>query len=51
VGPRGSPSCGEAVGRYEVRLLENGGLQMVVFEDPCLERRDHIRSMVYERVE
>jgi hypothetical protein len=47
----GVPSCGEAVGRYEVRLFENGSLQVVPIEDPCLDRREHMRSQVYERVE
>lgn len=46
----GVPSCGE-VGRYEVRLLENGGLQMVVIEDPCDGRREHMGMRVYGRVE
>jgi hypothetical protein len=47
----GVPSCGEAVGRYEVRLLESGSIQMVVIEDPCIDRREQMRSRVYERVE
>jgi hypothetical protein len=47
----GVPSCGEAVGRYEVRLLESGSMQMVVIEDACIDRREHMRSGVYERVE
>jgi hypothetical protein len=31
----GVPSCGDAVGRYKVWLLENGHLQIVAIGDPC----------------
>jgi hypothetical protein len=44
------PSCGDAVGRYEVRLLESGDLQIVVIEDPCHARAGST-AWVYERVE
>ncbi|HSL95673.1 MAG TPA: hypothetical protein VLA35_07145 [Thermoleophilia bacterium] len=47
----GVPDCGDAVGRYEVRLFEKGGLQMVPIEDPCSARREHMQRMRYERVE
>jgi hypothetical protein len=47
----GVPDCGDAVGRYEVRLFENGSLQMVPIEDPCSARREQMQRMRYERVE
>lgn len=47
----GVPDCGDAVGRYEVRLFENGSLQMVPIEDPCSARREHMQRTRYERVE
>jgi hypothetical protein len=45
-----SPTCGDVVGRYEVRLLESGGLQIVLIEDPCGSRAGST-ARVYERVE
>ena len=42
-------SCGSDVGLYEVRLLEGGGIQIVVINDPCgFRRRDY--PGVYEAV-
>lgn len=47
----GVPDCGDAVGRYEVRLFENGSLQMVPIEDSCSARREHMQRTRYVRVE
>jgi len=46
----GVPSCGDAVGRYEVRLLADGRLEIVLFEDPCSDRARNV-TRVYEQVE
>ena len=47
---RGVPTCGDAVGRYQARLLENGDLMILRIEDPCGARgRDMQR--IYEPVE
>ena len=42
-------SCGSDVGIYEVRLLEGGGIQIVVINDSCGFRRSDYRG-VYEAV-
>lgn len=34
----GVPSCGDAIGLYEVRLLPNGKIQIVTIEDQCPPR-------------
>jgi len=34
----GVPSCGNQTGSYELRLLENGNLQILVIEDRCTGR-------------
>jgi hypothetical protein len=34
----GVPSCGDALGRYEVRLLPDGKIQIVAIEDQCPPR-------------
>ena len=41
--------CGSDVGIYEVRLLEGGGIQIVVINDSCGFRRSDYRG-VYEAV-
>jgi len=46
----GVPSCGDAGGRYEVRLLEGGDLQLVLLEDSCRDRSGNI-ARVYAPVE
>lgn len=33
------PGCGDVVGRYELRLREDGSLQIVAIEDLCHPRR------------
>ena len=45
----GLTSCGSDVGIYEVRLLEGGGIQIVVINDPCFTRRSDYPG-VYEAV-
>ena len=44
------PSCGDAVGRYRVWLLESGALQIVAIDDPCSARSGDM-TKAYERVE
>lgn len=34
----GVPSCGDAIGIYEVRLYPEGNIQIVIIEDSCLPR-------------
>ena len=34
----GVPSCGNKIGRYEIRLLENGNIQIVEIKDQCPPR-------------
>jgi hypothetical protein len=46
----GVPSCGDAVGRYRVWLLERGQLQIVAIDDPCPGRSDDM-TRVYGRAE
>ncbi|MFU8889353.1 MAG: hypothetical protein ACNA8N_12210 [Trueperaceae bacterium] len=46
----GVPTCGDAVGRYRVWLLESGELQIVAIDDPCPVRSGDM-TRVYERVE
>jgi len=46
----GVPSCGDAAGRYEVRLLAGGRLEIVLLEDPCSDRARNV-TRVYEHVE
>ncbi|MCJ7678296.1 MAG: hypothetical protein MUO35_11305, partial [Anaerolineales bacterium] len=45
----GVPSCGGKVGRYELRLLDSGRLQVVVLKDAC-EARAGDTFGLYERV-
>ena len=45
----GVPPCGDAIGIYEVRLLEGGKLQIVSIEDKCSPRRGDTAT-VYEPV-
>jgi hypothetical protein len=46
----GVPSCGDAVGRYRVWLLESGELQIVAIDDPCPDRSGDM-TRVYQRGE
>ena len=46
----GVPTCGDAVGRYRVWLLESGELQIVAIGDPCPARSGDM-TRVYQRVE
>lgn len=34
----GVPTCGSKLGSYEVRLLDSGGLQLVLIKDACTPR-------------
>lgn len=34
----GVPSCGEAIGRYNIRLLDSGHIRVVTIRDQCLPR-------------
>jgi hypothetical protein len=34
----GVPSCGTKIGSYEIRLLENGNIQIVTIKDQCTPR-------------
>jgi hypothetical protein len=45
----GVPSCGGKVGRYELRLLDSGRLQIVVVKDACGARAGDTIGL-YERV-
>lgn len=45
----GVPSCGGKVGRYELRLLDSGRLQVVVLKDACAARAGDTIG-IYERV-
>ena len=45
----GVPSCGGKVGRYELRLLDSGRLQVVVLKDACGPRAGDTIG-IYERV-
>lgn len=45
----GVPSCGSTIGKYELRLLEDGRLAVVVMGDDCHPRADDIRG-IYEPV-
>jgi len=38
----GVPSCGSKIGRYEIRLLENGSIQIVTIKDQCPPRAGDI---------
>ena len=44
------PSCGNTVGSYEVRLLENGNLLFTEVDDKCWERAS-FREREHKRVE
>jgi hypothetical protein len=35
IGSYGAASCKGTVGNYEIQLLENGNIQLVVIEDDC----------------
>jgi hypothetical protein len=45
----GVPSCGDAIGIYEVRLLEDDKIQIASIEDKCSPRRSDTAT-VYEPV-
>jgi hypothetical protein len=45
----GVPHCGDVIGIYEVRLLENYGIEIVSIEDDCSLRRLDMAAM-YEAV-
>ena len=45
----GVPSCGKKIGRYEIRLLENGDIQIVEIKDQCPPRAGDTAG-VYEPV-
>ena len=45
----GFPSCGKKVGRYEIRFLENGAIQIVTINDQCPSRAGDTAD-VYEPV-
>jgi hypothetical protein len=34
----GVPTCGKKIGSYEIRLLENGNIQIVAIKDECAPR-------------
>lgn len=46
----GVPTCGDAVGRYRVWLLESGELQIVAIDDPCPARSSDM-TRVFRRGE
>jgi hypothetical protein len=46
----GVPTCGDAVGRYRVWLLESGEIQIVAIDDPCSARSGDM-TRVYQRGE
>lgn len=46
----GVPTCGDAVGRYRVWLLESGELQIVAIGDPCPGRAGDM-TRVFQRGE
>jgi hypothetical protein len=43
------PSCGSRVGRYEVRILDSGQMQMVLIKDNC-GHRERDTEGIYERI-
>jgi hypothetical protein len=45
----GVPSCGTGMGKYEVRLLESGGLQLILIKDGCGPRAGDTAG-IYRRV-
>ena len=45
----GVPPCGSRPGVYEIRLLQSGGLQIIVLSDACGPRAGDIQG-IYERV-
>jgi hypothetical protein len=45
----GVPSCGDKIGKYEIRLLEGGKIHFIPVMDQCKPRMDDI-SGVYEPV-
>ena len=45
----GVPSCGKAVARYEVGMLEDGNIQLTAIQDDCIKRAEETAG-VYEPV-
>jgi len=45
----GVPSCGTKVGKYEVRILDSGKMQIVLIKDSCGPRGGDTKG-IYERI-